>query len=74
MTRQCAKAACWIICLLFVMAACKQEVEIVEVVRAIITITVKEQATHQVVKFSGLVAAEDSSGLSFEVGGNVEAV
>ena len=74
MTKQSLKTACWILCLLFVTAACKQEVEIVEVVRAIKTITVKEQATQQVVKFSGLVAAVDSSGLSFEVGGNVETV
>lgn len=74
MTKQSLKTACWILCLLFVTAACKQEVEIVEVVRAIKTITVKEQATQQVVKFSGHVAAVDSSGLSFEVGGNVETV
>ena len=74
MTRQRLKTACWILSVLFITAACKQEVEIVEVVRAIKTITVKEQATQQVVKLSGLVAAVDSSGLSFEVGGNVEAV
>ena len=43
-------------------------------VRAIKAITVKEQAAEQVFKFSGLVAAVDSSGLSFEVGGNVGTV
>lgn len=74
MTRQCLKAACWTLCLLFAVTACKQEVEIVEVVRSIKTITVKEQAAQQVVKLSGLVAAVDSSGLSFEVAGHVEAV
>jgi len=74
MTRQCLKTACWALCLLFATTACEKEVEIVEMVRAIKTITVKEQTTQQVVKFSGLVAAVDSSGLSFEVGGNVETV
>ena len=74
MTRQCFKTACCLFCLLFATAACEKEVEIVEVVRAVKTITVKEQAAEQVFKFSGLVAAVESSGLSFEVGGNVEAV
>ena len=74
MTKQSLKTACWILCLLFVTAACKQEVEIVEVVRAIKTITVKEQTTEKVFKFSGIVAAVDSSGLSFQVGGNVDAI
>jgi RND family efflux transporter MFP subunit len=74
MTRQRLKTACWILSVLFITAACKQEVEIVEVVRAIKTITVQEQAAQLVFKFSGLVAAVDSSGLSFEVGGNVSSV
>ena len=55
--------------------ACKgQAPEPVEPIRAIKTITVREQATEQIRKFSGLVAAVDSSGLSFEVGGQVESV
>jgi len=74
MTRQLLKTICWMLCLLFATTACEKETEIVEVVRAIKTITVKAQAAEQVFKFSGLVAAVDSSGLSFEVGGNVETV
>jgi RND family efflux transporter MFP subunit len=56
------------------LTACKEKTEIVEVVRAIKTITVKEQAAEKIRKFSGLVAAVDSSGLSFEVGGQVKSV
>jgi RND family efflux transporter MFP subunit len=56
------------------MTACKEKPEIVEVVRAIKTITVSEQPAEKTRKFSGLVAAVDSSGLSFEVGGQVESV
>ncbi|MGD9236842.1 MAG: efflux RND transporter periplasmic adaptor subunit [Desulfobacterales bacterium] len=65
------------VCLLGIsvaLAACKKEVEIVEVVRSIKTITVSEQPTEKIRKFSGQVAAVDSSGLSFEVGGQVESV
>jgi len=55
--------------------ACKEQVpEPVEPIRAIKTITVIEQATEQIRKFSGLVAAVDSSGLSFQVGGQVDSV
>jgi RND family efflux transporter MFP subunit len=54
--------------------ACKEKPEIVEVVRAIKTITVEEQETEKMFKFSGQVAAVDSSGLSFEVSGQVESV
>jgi RND family efflux transporter MFP subunit len=54
--------------------ACKKEVEIVEQVRALKTITVSELATGQIRKFSGIVRASDSSNLSFEVGGKVETV
>jgi RND family efflux transporter MFP subunit len=56
------------------LAACKEKPEIVEVVRAIKTITVSEQPTEKTRKFSGLVAAVDSSGLSFQVSGQVESV
>lgn len=54
--------------------ACEKEVEIIEQVRALKTITVSEQATGQIRKFSGIVRATDSSNLSFEVGGRVESV
>lgn len=54
--------------------ACKEEAEIVEMVRSLKTITVSEVATAQIRKFSGIVKATDSSNLSFEVGGNVKTV
>ncbi|MGD9321848.1 MAG: efflux RND transporter periplasmic adaptor subunit [Desulfobacteraceae bacterium] len=61
--------------LLLALFACKEQVpEPVEPIRAIKTITISEQATEQIRKFSGLVAAVDSSGLSFEVGGQVDSV
>ena len=56
------------------LTACKEKTEIVEEVRAIKTMTVSEQAAEKIFKFSGLVAAVDSSGLSFQVGGQVESV
>ncbi|MBT8370492.1 MAG: biotin/lipoyl-binding protein, partial [Deltaproteobacteria bacterium] len=56
------------------LTACKEEVEIVEQVRTLKTITVSEMATKQIRKFSGIVNAVDSSNLSFEVGGNVKTV
>ena len=56
------------------LTACKEEVEIVEMVRSLRTIAVSEVATTQVRKFSGIVNATDSSNLSFEVGGNVNTV
>jgi RND family efflux transporter MFP subunit len=74
MTKQTLKPMIGLICLAFALTACKDKTEIVEVVRAIKTITVSEQATEQIRKFSGLVAAVDSSGLSFQVGGQVEVV
>jgi len=46
----------------------------VEVIRPIKTMTVSEQPAIQIRKFSGQVAAVDSSGLSFEVGGQVKSV
>ena len=54
--------------------ACKEEVEIIEQVRSLKTITVSEMATKQIRKFSGIVKATDSSNLSFEVAGNVKTV
>jgi RND family efflux transporter MFP subunit len=56
------------------LTACKEEVEIVEQVRSLKTITVSEVATRQIRKFSGIVNAVNSSNLSFEVGGNVKTV
>ena len=69
MTIQTLQRIVWPLCLLVALAACKEKPEIVEVVRSIKTITVKAQDTEKVLKFSGKVAAVDSSGLSFEVGG-----
>ncbi len=74
MTLQMFKRIVWPLGLLVALAACKEKTEIVEVVRAIKTITVKAQATEKILKFSGKVAAVDSSGLSFEVGGKVASV
>ena len=55
--------------------SCKQnKTEIIEEVRTLKTITVSELATGQIRKLSGLVRATDSSDLSFEVSGSVEAV
>jgi multidrug efflux system membrane fusion protein len=65
------------VCLLFLpiaLTACKEKTEIAEEVRAIKTMVVSEMATEQILKFSGSVAATDSSGLSFQVGGQVESV
>jgi len=74
MTKQRFKQMVWLLCISVALAACKEKPEIVEVVRAIKTITVSEQPTEKIRKFSGLVAAVDSSGLSFEVGGQVKSV
>ncbi|MBT8332601.1 MAG: efflux RND transporter periplasmic adaptor subunit, partial [Deltaproteobacteria bacterium] len=71
MTKQTLKRMVWLFCLTVALTACKEKVEIVEVVRAIKTITVSEQAAEQIRKLSGTVAAVDSSGLSFEVRGRV---
>jgi len=74
MTKQTLKRMVWLLCISVALTACKKEPEIVEVLRAIKTITVKEQETEKILKFSGQVAAVDSSGLSFEVSGQVESV
>jgi len=57
-----------------VLTACKEDVEIVEQIRSLKTITVSETATKQIRKFSGIVKAVDSSNLSFEVDGNIQTV
>ncbi len=57
------------------LAGCEQEVpEIPEQVRPIRTFTVAEVASGQVRKFAGVIAASDSSSLSFQIGGNVHQV
>jgi multidrug efflux system membrane fusion protein len=74
MTNRPLKRMIWLLCIFFALTACQEKPEIIEVVRAIKTITVREQAKEQIRKFSGLVAAVDSSGLSFQVSGQVESV
>ena len=74
MTKQTFKRMVWLLCIAVALTACKEKIEIVEVVRSIKTITVSEQATEKIFKFSGVVAAVDSSGLSFQVGGQVISV
>jgi RND family efflux transporter MFP subunit len=74
MTKQTLKQIIGLLCLSLALTACKEKTEIVEVVRPIKTITISDQATEQIRKFSGLVAAVDSSGLSFQVDGQVESV
>ena len=68
------KRMVWLLCILVALTACKEKTEIIEVVRSIKTITVSEQPADKIFKFSGQVAAVDSSGLSFQVGGQVESV
>ncbi|MGD8292591.1 MAG: efflux RND transporter periplasmic adaptor subunit [Desulfobacterales bacterium] len=74
MTKQALTQMFWLLCISVVLTACKEKPEIVEVVRSIKTITVTEQATEKIYKFSGQVAAVDSSGLSFQVRGQVASV
>ena len=74
MTNQMFKRMVWLLCISVALTACKEKLEIVEVVRSIKTITVSKQASEKIYKFSGVVAAVDSSGLSFQVGGQVISV
>jgi RND family efflux transporter MFP subunit len=74
MTKQLFKSMVWLLCIAVGLTACKEKPEIVEVVRSIKTMTVSEQPAETIRKFSGQVAAVDSSGLSFEVGGQVDSV
>jgi RND family efflux transporter MFP subunit len=74
MIKQTNKPLVWLLCIAAALTACKEKPEIVEVVRAIKTITVSEQPAELIRKFSGQVAAVDSSGLSFQVGGQVASV
>jgi RND family efflux transporter MFP subunit len=74
MRKQTFKQMVWLLCIAVGLTACKEKAEIVEVVRSIKTMTVSEQPAEKIRKFAGLVAAVDSSGLSFEVGGQVVSV
>jgi RND family efflux transporter MFP subunit len=74
MIKQTLKQMLGLLCISLAMTACKEKVEIIEVIRPIKTITVSEQASEQIRKFSGQVAAVNSSGLSFQVAGQVESV
>jgi RND family efflux transporter MFP subunit len=74
MTKLTFKPMVWLFCIAAALTACKEKTEIIEVVRPIKTITVSEKAAEQIRKFSGQVAAVDSSDLSFQVGGQVQSV
>ena len=74
MTKQTFKRMIWLLCISVALTACKEKAEIIEVVRPIKTITIDEQPAEKIRRFSGQVAAVDSSGLSFQVGGQVESV
>jgi len=74
MTRQTLERMTWLLLTAVALTACTEEPEIIEEIRAVKTITVREQAAEDIRKFSGIIAAVDSSGLSFEVGGQVEVV
>jgi len=74
MTKQTFKRITWVLCIAVVLTACKEESEIVKMIRPIETVTISEQAIKQIGKYSGIVAAVESSGLSFEVSGQVVSV
>ena len=74
MTKQALKQMIWLLCIAVALAACKEKTEIIEVVRSIKTFAVSKQESEKIFKFSGVVAAVDSSGLSFQVGGQVASV
>jgi len=74
MTKQTFKRITWLLCIPVVLTACEKKAEVVKMIRSIDTVTIGEQAGEQTGKYSGIVAAVDSSGLSFEIGGQVESV
>jgi len=74
MKKETLKQMLGLLCIALALTACKEKTEIIEVIRPIKTITVSEQTAEQIRKFSGVVAAVDSSGLSFQVGGQVKSV
>jgi hypothetical protein len=53
MTKQTLKHMVWLLCISVALTACKEKPEIIEVVRAIKTVTVSEQAVEKIFKFSG---------------------
>ena len=73
-TKQTFTRITWLLCIAGVLTACGEEAEIVKIIRPIETITIGEQATEQFGKYSGVVAAVESSDLSFEISGQVESV
>jgi RND family efflux transporter MFP subunit len=74
MTKQTFKRITWLLCIAVVLTACKEKSEIAKIIRPIETITVGEQAADELGKYPGVVAAVESSGLSFEISGQVESV
>ena len=74
MTKQTFKRITWLLCIAVVLTACKEETEITKIIRPIEAITVGEQSAEQIGKYSGIVAAVESSSLSFEISGQVESV
>ena len=74
MTTQTFKRITWLLCIAVVLTACKEETEVSKIIRPIETMTIGEQAAGQIAKYSGIVAAVESSGLSFEVRGQVDFV
>ena len=74
MSKQTLKRMVGLLCIVVALTACKEKEEIVDVVRAIKTMTVAEQAASQLRKFPAVVAAVDAAGLSFQVGGQVASV
>ncbi len=74
MTKQTLKRITWLLCIAVVLTACKEETEITKIIRPIETITVGEQAAERIGKYSGVVAAVESSGLSFQISGQVVSV
>jgi len=74
MTKKTLMRMAGLLCISLVLAGCSKEPEVVEVVRAIKSMTVAEDAAQQTLKLSGIVAAVDSSDLSFQVGGQVLSV
>jgi len=74
MTKQTFKWMTWLLCIAVVLTACKEKPETVKMIRPIETVTISEQAIKQIGKYSGIVAAVKSSGLSFEVSGQVVSV
>jgi RND family efflux transporter MFP subunit len=72
--KQTFKRFTWLLCIAVVLTACAEEPEIAKVIRPIETVTVGEQAAARIAKYSGIVAAVESSGLSFQIRGQVVSV